>query len=140
MAKYLKNILEAVGNTPLIKLQRLPGADDAQVLVKVESLNISGSIKARPALYMIEAAERQGLLRRNSVIVEPTSGNQGIALAMVGAVKGYKVKLVMPDSVSIERRLLMQHYGAEVILRPDKGNIGEVINDCLETALNMAEE
>jgi cysteine synthase A len=140
MAKYYQNILEAVGNTPMVKLNRLPGQDDAQILVKVESLNIGGSIKSRPALAMIEAAEKEGILKPDSIIVEPTSGNQGIGLSMVGAVKGYKVRLVMPDSVSVERRLLMEHYGAEVVLRPDKGNIGEVINDCLQTALNMAKE
>ncbi|MDR2402329.1 MAG: cysteine synthase A [Cytophagales bacterium] len=140
MSKYFQNILEAVGNTPMIKLQRMCGPEDAQVLVKMEALNVGGSIKSRSSIFMIEAAERQGLLSPNSIIVEPTSGNQGIGLAMVGAVKGYKVILVMPDSVSVERRLLMEHYGAEVIFRPDHGNIGDVINDCLETALNMAKE
>jgi len=138
LAKYFQNILEAVGNTPMVKLQKMTGPDDAQILVKVEALNVGGSIKSRPALAMIEAAEREGILKPDSIIVEPTSGNQGIGLAMVGAVKGYKVKLVMPDSVSVERRLLVQHYGAEVIVRPDNGNIGEVINDCLQTALDIA--
>lgn len=139
MEKVCRNILEAVGNTPLVELQRLTGVDDAKVLVKVEYLNPGGSIKSRPALAMIEAAERDGHLKPDSVIVEPTSGNQGIGLAMVGAVKGYQVKIVMPDSVSMERRKLLVNYGAEVILIEDKGNIGEAIAKCVQTALSMAE-
>ena len=140
MSNYLQNILKANGNTPMIKLQRMCGPEDAQVLVKMEALNVGGSVKSRSAIAMIEDAEERGLLNSNSIIVEPTSGNQGISLAMVGAVKGYRVILIMPDSVSAERRLLAQHYGAEVILRPDRGDIGEVINDCLQTALNISKE
>ena len=138
MKKLCKNILEAVGETPLVELQRLPGPDDARVIVKVEGLNPGGSIKSRPALAMIEAAERKGLLNRDSIIVEPTSGNQGIGLAMVGAVKGYKVKIIMPDSVSEERRKILRNYGAEVILIEDKGNIGEAIEKCVQKASEMA--
>ncbi|MCI5753012.1 MAG: cysteine synthase family protein [Clostridiales bacterium] len=134
------NILEAIGNTPLIRLNRLPGPDCAQVLVKFEGLNVGGSIKTRTALNMIRAAERDGLIGPDTVIVEPTSGNQGIGLALVGAVLGYKTVIIMPDSVSIERRKLMEHYGASVVLVHDDGNIGECIDNCLQTALRMARE
>ncbi|MBO7187892.1 MAG: cysteine synthase A [Clostridia bacterium] len=135
-----KNILEAIGNTPIIKLNRMVGENDAEILVKFEGLNVGGSIKTRTALNMIEDAERKGLLNENSVIVEPTSGNQGIGLALVGAVKGYKVKIIMPDSVSEERRKLVNQYGAEVILVHDNGNIGLCIEECLKLALKMKAE
>ena len=114
--------------------------DSADILVKFEGLNVGGSIKTRTALNMIEDAERKGLLNKNSIIVEPTSGNQGIGLALVGAVKGYKVKIIMPDSVSEERRKLVHHYGAEVILIHDDGNIGLCIEECLNLALKMRAE
>lgn len=139
MNRLCHNILEAVGNTPLVELQRLTGPEDARVIVKVEFLNPGGSIKSRPALAMIEAAEREGLLGPDSIIVEPTSGNQGIGLAMVGAVKGYKVRIVMPDSASIERRKILENYGAEIILVKDKGNIGAAMMECLNVALSMRE-
>jgi cysteine synthase A len=134
------NVLEAVGNTPLIKLRRLTSANDAEVLVKYEGVNIGGSVKIRTALAMIEAAERDGLLRPDSVIAEPTSGNQGVSLALIAAVRGYKAVFAMPDSVSEERMKLIKHYGAEVILVPDKGNIGECIADCLKTVQRLAAE
>jgi cysteine synthase A len=111
--------------------------NSAEILVKYEGLNVGGSIKTRTAFNMIEHAEADGLLKKDSVIVEPTSGNQGIGLALVGAVKGYKVKIIMPDSVSEERRKLMQHYGAEVILVHDAGNIGDAIADCVKKAEEM---
>ena len=133
-------ILQAIGNTPIIKLQRMTDKDSADILVKFEGLNVGGSIKTRTALNMIEDAERKGLLNKNSIIVEPTSGNQGIGLALVGAVKGYKVKIIMPDSVSEERRKLVHHYGAEVILIHDDGNIGLCIEECLNLALKMRAE
>ncbi len=135
-------ILEAVGNTPMIKLNRLiqEGEDSADILVKFEGLNVGGSIKTRTALNMIEDAEKRGLLSPDTVIVEPTSGNQGIGLSLVGAVKGYKVKIIMPDSVSEERRKLVEHYGAEVILVHDNGNIGLCIEECLALALRMKAE
>ena len=107
------NILEAIGHTPLIQLQRIVTPDMARVLVKFEGLNVGGSIKTRTALNMILEAEKKGLLDKNSVIVEPTSGNQGIGLALIGAVRGYKTIIIMPDSVSEERRKLVKHYGAE---------------------------
>ena len=134
------NILEAVGNTPVIQLNRMTGPDDARVLVKFEGMNIGGSIKTRVALNMVNEAEARGELHEGSVIVEPTSGNQGIGLALVGAVKGYRVIIIMPDSVSHERRLLMHQYGAEVKLVHDAGNIGDCINECIALARKMAEE
>ena len=134
------NILQAIGNTPIIKLNRMVDSDSADILVKFEGLNVGGSIKTRTALNMIEDAERKGLLNKDSVIVEPTSGNQGIGLALVGAVKGYKVKIIMPDSVSEERRKLVNQYGAEVILIHDDGNIGLCIEECLNLALKMQRE
>lgn len=114
--------------------------DSAQILVKFEGLNVGGSIKTRTAYNMIREAERQGLIKEDTIIVEPTSGNQGIGLALVGAVRGYQTKIVMPDSVSEERRKLVQHYGAEVILIHDAGNIGACIEECLQTALDMAKK
>lgn len=135
-----KNVLEAVGHTPIIELQRMTGKDCARVLVKYEGLNVGGSIKTRTALNMIEEAEKQGILKKDSVIVEPTSGNQGIGLALVGAVKGYKTIIIMPDSVSEERRFLVEHYGAKVVLIHDNGNIGDCIDECIKTAFRMKEE
>lgn len=134
------NVLDAIGRTPLIRLNRMSGENDAEVLVKFEAVNIGGSIKTRTAHNMILEAEKQGLVREGTVIVEPTSGNQGIGLALIGAVKGYRVIIVMPDSVSEERRKLIEHYGAEVVLVEDRGDIGECIENCLQTALRMAEE
>lgn len=133
-------ILDAIGNTPIIKLNNMTDPDSAEILVKFEGLNVGGSIKTRTALNMIEDAEKRGLLNKDTIIVEPTSGNQGIGLALVGAVKGYKVKIIMPDSVSEERRLLVRHYGAEVILVHDAGNIGLCIEECLNLALKMRDE
>ena len=134
------NVLEAIGHTPMIRLNRLSEPDSAEILVKFEGLNVGGSIKTRTAFNMITAAEKQGLIHPDTIIVEPTSGNQGIGLALVGAVKGYKTIIIMPDSVSEERRKLVRHYGAEVILIHDAGNIGDCIDECLATALRMAKE
>lgn len=133
-------VLDAMGHTPMIRLNKMKEPHAAEILVKYEGLNVGGSIKTRTAHNMIEDGERRGLINKDTVIVEPTSGNQGIGLALVGAVKGYKVKIVMPDSVSVERRKLIQHYGAEVILVHDAGNIGEAIAECLRTAERMAAE
>lgn len=133
-----ENILEAMGNTPLIRLNHMTDKTDAEVLVKFEGLNVGGSIKTRTAYNMILEAEKQGFIKEDTIIVEPTSGNQGIGLALVGAVRGYQTKIIMPDSVSEERRKLVKHYGAEVILIHDAGNIGACIEECLETALSMA--
>lgn len=134
------SILDALGNTPIIRLNHMTGPDDAEILVKYEGLNVGGSIKTRTALNMITEAEKKGLINKDTIIVEPTSGNQGIGLALVGAVKGLKVKIIMPDSVSEERRKLVEHYGAEVILVHDEGNIGLCIEECLNLALKMKEE
>jgi cysteine synthase A len=131
------SILEAIGNTPMIKLQHMTDDSYADILVKFEGLNVGGSIKTRTAYNMILDAEERGVLNKNSIIVEPTSGNQGIGLALVGAVRGYKVKIIMPDSVSEERRKLVRHYGAEVILVHDSGNIGKCIEECLALAMKM---
>ena len=120
-------ILEAVGNTPMIRLNKINKPGNAEILVKFEGLNVGGSIKTSTALNMLEAAEREGLINSDSIIVEPTSGNQGIGLALIGAVKGYKTIIIMPDSVSEERRKLVQHYGAKVMLMHDHGDIGECI-------------
>lgn len=133
-------ILDAMGNTPVIRLNRMTGENDAEILVKFEGMNVGGSIKTRTAFNMILDAEKKGLINEDTVIVEPTSGNQGIGLALVGAVRGYKVKIIMPDSVSEERRKLVEHYGAEVILVHDSGNIGLCIEECVNLALKMREE
>jgi len=134
------NILEAIGNTPLIRLNKLTDNDSAQILVKFEGLNVGGSIKTRTAYNMLLDAEKKGLINENTIVVEPTSGNQGIGLSLVGAVKGYKTKIIMPDSVSEERRKLVEHYGAEVIYVHDAGDIGKCIDECLKLALKMQEE
>ena len=130
-------ILDAVGHTPMVRLNRMVGKDSAQVLVKVEALNVGGSIKTRTALNMINEAEKEGLIDKDTIIVEPTSGNQGIGLALVGAVRGYRTIIIMPDSVSEERRKLVRHYGAEVKLIHDAGDIGKCIEECLNAALSM---
>ena len=135
-----ETILEALGNTPIIKLQHMSDPNDAEILVKFEGLNVGGSIKTRTAFNMISDAEAKGLINSDTIIVEPTSGNQGIGLALVGAVRGYQVKIIMPDSVSEERRKLVEHYGAEVILVHDDGNIGLCIENCLKLALKMHKE
>ena len=134
------SILEAVGNTPMIRLQRINDPESADIYVKFEGLNVGGSIKTRTALNMVLDAEARGMLKSDSIIVEPTSGNQGVGLALVGAVKGYQVKIIMPDSVSEERRKLVEHYGAQVILVHDNGNIGQCIEDCINLALKMQKE
>ena len=132
------NILEYVGHTPLVRLNRMVGEDSADVLVKFEGLNVGGSIKTRTAYNMILDAEAKGLISKDTVIVEPTSGNQGIGLALIGAVRGYKTVIIMPDSVSEERRKLVSHYGAEVILVHDEGNIGKCMDECVKMAEEMA--
>ena len=135
-----QNILDAIGNTPMIQLNHIVPKDAARVLVKYEGLNVGGSIKTRVAYNMVMEAIRQGKINEDTIICEPTSGNQGIGLSLIGAVLGYKVRIIMPDSVSVERQKLMRHYGAEVILVHDKGNIGDAIEECLQTALRMQRE
>ncbi len=135
-----ENILAAMGHTPMIRLNRLVPKDSAEVLVKCEGQNVGGSIKTRTAYQMIVRAEKEGRIHKDTIIVEPTSGNQGIGLALIGAVRGYKTRIIMPDSVSEERRKLVQHYGAELILVHDAGNIGACIEECMNIALRMAKD
>lgn len=136
-----ENILDAIGHTPIIRLNRMiKDSESGEVLVKFEGLNVGGSIKTRTAYNMIRQAEKDGLIHKDTVIVEPTSGNQGIGLALIGAVRGYRTIIIMPDSVSEERRKLVRHYGAEVLLVHDAGNIGDCIDECLATAMQMAEK
>ena len=134
------SVLDALGHTPLVRLNRLVTPDMAQILVKYEGVNIGGSIKTRTAAKMIEEAEMRGDIGPGSIIVEPTSGNQGIGLALVCAVKGYEARIIMPDSVSVERRKLVEHYGAKVIVVHDEGDIGKAIDECIQIALSMAAE
>ncbi len=134
------NVLEAIGSTPMIRLNRLKRPNSAEVLVKYEGLNVGGSVKTRTALAMLNAAENAGIIGPETIIVEPTSGNQGIGLALVGAVRGYRTIIIMPDSVSCERRYLVEHYGAEVRLIHDDGDIGKAIDECLKLAEKMAAE
>ena len=135
-----RTILDALGNTPLIQLNRMVSPNSARVLVKFEGLNIGGSIKTRTAWNMILDAERRGIINKDSIIVEPTSGNQGIGLALVGAVRGYRTVIIMPDSVSEERRKIIRHYGAEVKLIHDAGDIGACMEECLNTAVKMSQK
>jgi len=139
MRMVYDNILDAVGKTPMIRLNNMVDKDSAEILVKMEGLNVGGSIKTRTALNMILQAEKDGLIDKDSIIVEPTSGNQGIGLALVGAVRGYRTIIIMPDSVSVERRKLVRHYGAEVKLIHDNGDIGKCIEECLNMAMRMKE-
>lgn len=132
------NVLEAMGRTPLIRLTSLSSPDSAEILAKYEGVNVGGSVKTRTALQMITGAEERGELNSESIIVEPTSGNQGVGLALVCAVKGYKTCIIMPDSVSEERRKLVRHYGADVVVIHDDGDIGKCIEACIAKANEMA--
>ena len=134
------NVLDAMGGTPLIRLNRMQPAGAAQILVKYEGVNVGGSIKTRVAAMMLDEAEARGDIGPDSIIVEPTSGNQGIGLALVAAVRGYKARIIMPGSVSLERRKLVHHYGADVVIVHDEGDIGKAIDECIEIADRMAAE
>lgn len=134
------NILEAVGNTPMVRLHRMADEDSAEILVKFEAVGVGGSVKTRTALNMILDAEQKGLIHQDTIIVEPTSGNQGIGLALVGAVRGYKTVIIMSDSVSEERRKLVKQYGAEIRVVHDEGDIGKCINQCIQLALEMQQK
>jgi len=125
--KVANNITELIGETPLIKMRKVVGPNDATVYAKLEGCNIGGSVKDRMALYIIEYAEASGELRKDKVILEASSGNTGIAVAMIAAAKGYKTAIVLPESVSIERRKIIKAYGAELILSPgEKGTAGAI--------------
>ena len=120
-----KNVLSLIGNTPIVRINKLTGENDVTVLAKLEEYNIGGSIKSVMALYMIEDAEKSGKLTKDKVIIEASSGNTGIAMAIIAAVKGYKITIIIPESVSVERRKLIKVYGAELILSPgEKGTDG----------------
>ncbi len=121
-------IEDFVGNTPLARLQRLPGATDNHILAKLEGNNPAGSVKDRPALSMIRRAEERGDIRPGDTLIEATSGNTGIALAMVAAIKGYRMVLIMPENMSLERRALMRSYGAEIRLTPAEGSMEAAID------------
>lgn len=137
---FYSNVLEAIGHTPMVRLSKIVPEGSAEIIVKYEGVNIGGSIKTRTAYNMICDAEKRGVIHPDTIIVEPTSGNQGIGLALIGAVRGYHVRIIMPDSVSEERRKLVKAYGAELVLVHDDGDIGKCIDECLKTALKMADE
>ena len=130
--KISNSIIDLIGKTPMIRLNRLTEGLECEVVVKMESLNPGGSVKDRLGFAMVEAAEKSGLIHKGTVIIEPTSGNTGVGLAFVCAAKGYKLIIVMPDSVSVERRMIVQAYGGEVILTPGK--------DGMKGAIAKAEE
>lgn len=140
MSDIKGSILEAIGNTPLVDLKRIRPAGGARILAKIETLNPGGSIKSRPAYAMIRAAEEAGLLNKESIIVEATSGNQGISLCMVGAALGYKVRVVMPANMSEERQLLMCAYGAELVLTDPGRDIAQALENALQAVKEMQEE
>ena len=136
MTKIYNNVLETIGETPLIKLNRLTQGTSATVVAKLESRNPGGSVKDRICLSMIVEAEKQGLIKPSTTIIEPTSGNTGIGLAMVAAVKGYKLMLTMPETMSIERRSLLKAYGAQLVLTPGPDGMGGAIKKAEELAKN----
>ena len=125
--RITRNISELIGNTPMIRINKLTGPDDASVFAKLEMFNVGGSVKDRAALSLIEIAEASGILTKDKTILEATSGNTGIALAMIGAYKGYKVTIIMSESASMERRKIIKAYGAELLLTPgEKGTAGAI--------------
>lgn len=132
------NVLEIIGHTPIVRLNRVVDGCPAKVIAKLEMLNPTGSAKARSAWGMIQAAEKAGVLKPGGLIVEPTSGNQGIALAMVGAVRGYRVMLVMPETMSIERKKLMEAFGAEVVLTPAAEDLAGAVRKARELTASIA--
>src|SRR5690606_29886861 len=133
------NITELIGETPLVKVNKLVGQNDAELYLKLEFFNPGSSVKDRIAVSMIEEAEKQGKLKPGDTILEPTSGNTGIGLAMVAAAKGYRAILVMPETMSIERRNLLRAYGAELVLTPGSEGIGGSIRKAEEIAAEHPE-
>ena len=134
MVKVVHSVTDLIGETPIIRLTKVVPADAAEVYVKLESFNVGGSVKDRIALNMIEVAEQEGKLKPGDIIIEPTSGNTGVGLAMIAAAKGYKAIFVMPDTMSLERRKLLKAYGAELILTPGAEGISASINKATELA------
>ncbi len=134
MSNIAKTVTDLIGKTPLIQITKLASENGATVVAKLESWNPGGSVKDRPALAMIEAAEKAGKIDKDTVIVEPTSGNMGVGLALVSAVKGYRLILTMPESLSIERRKLLKKFGAELVLTPAAGGMKAAIDKALEIA------
>ncbi|MCM3513223.1 cysteine synthase A [Carnobacterium inhibens] len=134
MVKVVHSVTDLIGETPIIRLTKVVPADAAEVYVKLESFNVGGSVKDRIALNMIEVAEQEGKLKPGDTIIEPTSGNTGVGLAMIAAAKGYKAIFVMPDTMSLERRKLLKAYGAELILTPGAEGISASINKATELA------
>jgi cysteine synthase len=130
------NVATVIGNTPLVEIKRLNTNNGVRIYAKLEGCNPGGSVKDRPVKFMLEAAERAGELRKSMKIVEPSSGNTGIAVAMIGALKGYDVTIVMPESMSMERRKIMRSYGAELVLTP----AAEGMDGSIAVAERMAEE
>jgi cysteine synthase A len=137
MAKIVDSLTDLIGRTPLLRLQRLTGGLAADVVVKVESFNPAGSVKDRVGYAMIKDAEEKGLLKKGSVIIEPTSGNTGIGLASIAAARGYRLILTMPDTMSIERRKLLKAYGAELVLTPGVEGMHGAIRKAEELAAQM---
>jgi cysteine synthase A len=140
MSRAHDSVLDAVGQTPIAKLTHIVPADAGDVFVKMEQLGLGGSVKTRTAFGMITTAERDGRLGPDSVIVEPTSGNQGIAVALVAAIKGYRARIVMPSTMSVERRRLIEAYGAEVVLTDPAETVQETFAHAIDVAYAMAEE
>lgn len=136
MANIHENILELIGNTPLVKLEKL-NQSNADIAVKLEYFNPGNSVKDRPALNMIEKAEKEGKINKNTVIVEPTSGNMGIGLALACAVKGYKLIITMPESMSVERRKMISAYGADIVLTPAEEGMKGAVNAALKIAEDL---
>ncbi|MCW2276644.1 cysteine synthase A [Heliophilum fasciatum] len=136
MSRIAQSITELIGNTPLVRLQRLPHPSGAEIVAKIESFNPGGSVKDRIGLNMIQDAEDRGLIQPGATLVEPTSGNTGVALAMVSAVKGYRLILTMPETMSIERRNLLKAYGAELVLTPGSEGMKGAIRKAEEIVAN----